>query len=405
MSSFRVILKPRRALPFFSRHPWVFAGAVASVEADGSSVDQQSVEPGATVAVHSSGGEFIAWGLYNSQSNLRVRLYSWQESNCIDAELIASRIDAAITLRRRLFSFDAHTGCRLIFSEADGLSGLTVDRYGEWLLVQFTGRGLYRFSESIIATLSDRLTPAGIRLRTERGIGEAEGLDLSDQLLAGSDPPRPLFIRENGVQFGVDVVEGQKTGFFLDQRDNRAIVANLCRDRRVLDAFCYSGAFGITALVNGHAGSVIGVDSSESALRLARANAELNGVADRCRFEQSSVADALDRLRSAREMFGVVVLDPPKMARSRRGVERALKGYFKLNRRAVDLLEPGGILATFSCSGHVAEDDFLGMLLSVAKDSGRNIRILRRPGLPPDHPVSIHCPENDYLCGAVCHVE
>src|SRR5690606_29481630 len=225
----RVTLKPRRALPFFSRHPWVFAGAIADTDGD--------LEPGREVAVWSHEGEFIARGLSNPDSNIRVRLYSWQAGTPLDADFWSARLDEAIELRRRLGS----DNCRLVFSEGDGLSGLTVDRYGEWLLMQITSRALYERRELLVELLQTKLGPRGIWLRTEKGIREAEGLAQSDGLVTGEPPQPPIFVTEQGVRFGVDVVAGQKTGFYYDQRDNRAAVARYCEGQRVLDLYCYTG--------------------------------------------------------------------------------------------------------------------------------------------------------------------
>ncbi|MGD9854957.1 MAG: class I SAM-dependent rRNA methyltransferase, partial [Planctomycetaceae bacterium] len=235
-----VTLKPRRALPFFSRHPWVFAGAIGQTAGD--------LPPGSEVAVRAHDGQFIARGLYNPVSNIRVRLYTWNAEQALDAEFWSNRLDDALRLRARLFgSTPEGRACRLVFSEGDGISGLTVDRYDDWLLVQITSRALYERRELLIELLQAKLSPRGIWLRTEKGIREAEGLEQEDGLIAGEPPPRPLFIQEHGLRFGVDVVEGQKTGLYFDQRDNRQAATRYASGRRVLDLFCYTGGFGITA--------------------------------------------------------------------------------------------------------------------------------------------------------------
>ena len=216
--SIRVIVRDRRARPFFGRHPWVFDSAIAKVESPG---DQQ-LSPGQTVELWSSGGEFIAHGLWNAASKIRVRLYSWNQSSPFGADLITARIRDAVELRRAQFELtNDSTACRLIFSEADQLSGLTVDFYAGYLLVQFTSLALYQFRDQIIAALQSELSPKGVWLRTEKGMREAEGLEAADGLISGTTPPRPLFIEDRDIQYGVDVQEGQKTGCYLDQRDNR----------------------------------------------------------------------------------------------------------------------------------------------------------------------------------------
>lgn len=395
----RVILKPRRALPFFGRHPWVFAGAIRSVEADG-----HPVEPGDEVSLHSSDGEFIARGLINHHSNIRVRLYSWVDQD-LDDEFWAVRLRSAIEMRLRLFIDSATDAYRLVFSESDGLSGLIVDRYADWLVIQFTSLAMHRRREQIVRFLNETLQPRGIWLRTDRGILESEGLELQDGLQSGVEPERPLFIRQGDLRFGVDLAEGQKTGFYLDQRCNREAVARYCHGKRVLDCFCYTGAFSIGAAGLGQAREVLGLDSAEPAIRTAIANAELNGVAARCRFEKSEVKARLNVLKEAGEQFDVVILDPPKMARSRGGIERALTAYLKMNASAVELLPSGGTLVTACCSGLISRTQFEQTIGAVSKTTGRAIRVLETLGQPPDHPVSVTCAESRYLKLLICEVD
>lgn len=392
-----VTIKPRRALPLFSRHPWVFAGTIKQAPAD--------LTVGRVVAVHSNENEFIAYGLYNPISNIRVRLYSWDINQPPDDGFFGKRITESIALRRRLFEgTGTWHACRLVFSEADGLSGLTVDRYGNHLLVQWTSAALAAHQGALLDVLSEQLRPEGIWLRTERGIGEAEGLELRDGLVAGNPPPRPLFIEENGLRFGVDVVEGHKTGYYFDQRENRLATARYTRERRVLDLFCYTGGFAITAAGVGAAAHVTAVDSSGPALAIARQNAELNEVHDRVEFQEGDVFRALEALRDAGERFDVVILDPPKMARTRGGLKRALRGYHSLNRLAMDVLGDDGILVTCSCSGLVDRLMFQEVLAKAALDAGRSLQILESRGAAVDHPVNIHCVENAYLKCFICRI-
>jgi len=388
----RVTLKRRRALPFFSRHPWVFAGAIAETDTDTPS--------GAEVAVFSAEGEFIARGLYNPDSNIRVRLYSWDQETTLDESFWSARLDEAISLRGRL----ELENCRLVFSEGDGISGLVVDRYGDWLLVQLTSRALFDRRECLVGLLQAKLSPRGIWLRTEKGIREAEGLDQSDGLVCGETPPPVIFVSENDTQFGVDVMTGQKTGFYFDQRENRSAVARYCRDRRVLDLYCYTGGFGITAARAGGAGEVVGVDSSATAITMAQENARLNEVSDRVEFRQSDVQQMLRQLTDAGEQFDVVIADPPKFARHRKGIEQALRAYLKLNINAVPVLAPGGILVTCSCSGLVSREQFHGVLHQVSLETGRRLQILEDRGQAGDHPVAVQCPEGAYLKCVICRV-
>ena len=383
----RVVLLPKRARPFYGRHPWVYAGAVAAVEgepADGDVVD-----------LVSHAGHFVARGLYNSRSKIRVRLYSWDAAAELDDAFFRDRLSAAIRLRTAL-GLDAPGGaCRLVFSEGDGLSGVTVDRYDRWLVVQFTGLGLARRRERLTEILVELLRPEGVYLRTERGIGQLEGLELQDGLLWGRPPDGPVVIEEHGLRFRVNLAEGQKTGFYLDQRDNRRAVARLAAGRDVLDAFCYTGGFGLHAARAG-ARSVLGVDQSEPALALARENAALNGL-DRLEFARGDVFAELDALAARGARFGLVVLDPPKFARDRRAVDEALRGYRRLQTLALRLLEPDGFLATCCCSGLITADMLEELLAQLAAEEKRDIQVLQRRGPSPDHPVSASCLESHYL--------
>ncbi len=390
-----IFLKPRRAQPFFNRHPWVFAGTIGRTTGD--------PQPGDEVLVRSAEGQFVARGLFNPDSNITVRLYTWDESQALYKEFWRARLDAALALRRDVINVADNTAYRLVFSESDGLSGLTVDRYGDWLLVQITSRALADRRDVLFDLLEERLQPRGIWLRTEKGIGESEGLKLADGLVRGEVPPRPLSIRENGLTFLVDVAEGQKTGAFLDQRENRLAVARLCSGKRVADLFCYSGGFGVTAAKYG-AAHVTCVDSSQPALDAAKLNAEANQLVDRMEFTRSDVFKYLEHAKAAGEQFDVVVLDPPKMARSQSGFDQAMRGYHSLNAMSASLLRPGGILVTCSCSGRVSREDFELMLANVATSIRRPIQILESRGQPPDHPVSPNCPENSYLKCYICRV-
>lgn len=383
----RVVLLPRRARPFYGHHPWVYAGAIGRVEgspADGDIVDLVS---------HTD--NFVARGLYNSRSKIRVRLYGWDPSVPLDQAFFRERLDGAVRLRDLLGLNGPGKACRLVFSEGDGLSGCVVDRYDRWLVLQLTSLGLAQRRDLLVELLAERVQPEGIYLRTERGIGRLEGLELHDGPLWGRMPDGPVQVEENGVRFLVNVAEGQKTGFYLDQRDNRQAVARLAAGRRVLDAFCYSGGFGLHAARAG-ARAVVGVDQSEPALALARANAALNGFTN-LEFIQADVFDHLAALVAQGERFGLVVLDPPKFARTRNAVEEALRGYRRLQSLALRLLEPDGILATCCCSGLINMAMLEDLLAQLAVEEKREIQILERRGPAPDHPVSVSCLESHYL--------
>jgi 23S rRNA (cytosine1962-C5)-methyltransferase len=395
MTTPRVLLQPRRARPFFSRHPWVYAGAVADV--DGNPAD------GAEVDLISHAGNFVARGLYNSRSKIRVRLYSWQPDVPLDDAFFRGRLEAALRLRRDVLGLDGPgRAYRLVFSEADGLSGLTVDRYDQYLVAQFTSLGLAQRRQQFANLLADLVKPRGIGLRTERGVGKLEGLELQDGPLWGEAPAEPVVVEEAGVKFLVHLAEGQKTGFYLDQRDNRAAVAKLAAGRRVLDGFCYTGGFGLYAARAG-ATAVLGVDVSEPALALARRNAELNGLHN-LQFVRGDVFDQLDALVAAGERFGMVVLDPPKFARDRKAIDEALRGYRRLQQQALRLLGPDGILVMCCCSGLIDMPLLEDLLAQLATEERRDIQILERRGQASDHPVLTSCLESNYLKCLICRV-
>ncbi len=393
-SAARLILKPRKAQPFFGRHPWVLDTALATIEghaADGDVVD-----------LISDKGRFIARGLYNSRSRLRVRLYTWDPGELLDETFFRRRLERALELRGQLGLSDPRGAARLVFSESDGLTGLIVDRYGDYLAVQATALAIYQRLEQIVPLLLELAPVRGIVLRQERGAVQMEGLPHEEGRHWGELPPGPVFIEEHGLRYGVDLREGQKTGFYIDQRDNRLAAAKYMHGRRVLDMFCYSGGFALNAIKQG-ANEVLCVDSSEKAIALARGNAELNGLTN-LKFQVGEGFQTLQEQVVNRERYGAVILDPPKFARSRAAVDDALMAYHRLNRSAVDLLEPGGILVTCSCSGHVMREDFLHMLAGVAKRSDRQIQVLEQRGAAPDHPVSATCLESEYLKCFICRV-
>ena len=384
-----VVLKPKRARPFFGRHPWVLDTAVLRV--DGTPADGDVVD----LATHD--GTFVARGLWNASSKLRVRLYAFDAATRLDDGLWKSRIASAVGLRQSIGLDDRAGAARLVNSEGDDLSGLIVDRYGEWLSVQVTALAMSHRLDTVCDTLESLVAPKGILLRgAERGLAKLEGLHLPDRLVRGTAPSGPIFVTEHGLKFGVDLAEGQKTGFYLDQRDNRQAAARFARGRRVLDMFCYSGGFAAACAVTGGARSVLAVDSSAKATALAKANADLNGAAN-VTVETADAFEKLAALKTAGDHFGMVILDPPKFARSRASLDDAMRAYHRINRLAVDLLEPDGILLTNSCSGAVSREDFLVMLAGVAQRSGRTIQLLECRGAAADHPVSAGCLEGEYL--------
>ncbi len=391
----RVVIKPRRARPFFARHPWVFVTSIERVEGD--------PVPGDEVAVVSHENQFIARGLFNHRSAIRVRLYRWEDAP-IDDEFLAARLDDALKLRTDGLGLGGPgTAARIVFSEADGLSGLTVDRFDRWLVVQFTSLALFERRDFLIDRLVALTAAEGVLMRGEKGIPSQEGLKVEEGVFRGDAPEGPIEIDEGGVTYRVDLATGQKTGFYLDQRDNRRAAARYARGRRVLDLFCYTGGFSLNAQIHGEAGSTLGIDTSERAIELARENAVINH-ARTARFEVADVFETLERLRSHGQKFGLVIADPPKFARHPKAVEDAVKGYLRLNRAAVEVLEPGGILVTCSCSGLVDRMLFSDILGQVAELTGRPIQILEQRGQAADHPVSASCLETEYLKCVIARV-
>lgn len=395
MAVAQAVLKPRKARPFFGRHPWVLDSAVDRLDGD--------AQDGDVVDLVSDKGKFIARGLYNSGSRIRVRLYTWDVGESLDEHFWRRRLEAAVAFRRELGLLEPSDACRLVFSEADGLSGLIVDRYADYLAVQPTALAMARRLEMLTPILVDLVKPRGIVIRNERGVTQHEGVDVPEGLYWGEPPAGPIFITEHGIRYGVDLTAGQKTGFYVDQRDNRRAAAAYCRGKRVLDMFCYSGGFALSASVIGEAREVVAVDTSEKAIALARANAELNGVSN-IRWQSGDAFRTLDEVVATGERFGTVILDPPKFARSRARLDDALMAYHRLNLMGVLALERGGTLVTCSCSGHVTREDFLHMLSGVAQRTGRQIQVLEQRGAAADHPVSATCLETEYLKCFICRV-
>ena len=415
LSAARVVLRPRKALPFYGRHPWVLESAVERVEPTSIAGEHLLEIDGAIVDLVNDRGKFIARGFYNSQSRIRVRLLTWNADEALDEAFFRRRIAAAIDLRRKI-GFEGErnalegvpdsavdSATRLIFSEADGLSGLVVDRYGDYLVVQPTSLAMAQRLEMIVAILHELLAPRAVVLRAEKSMAQLEGVEIAEGHVWGELPADPIVIREHGLVYEVDLHAGQKTGFYLDQRENRRVAAGYLRDRRVLDLFCYTGGFAMTAAKLGGAREVLGIDSSKKAIAQARRNTELNGLAT-VTFDVGDGFQTLDALLDRSERFEAVILDPPKFARGKRGANAALMAYHRLNRAAVELLVPGGILVTCSCTGSVSREDFLLMLSGVAQKSGRDLRVLEQRGAAADHPVSATCLETEYLKCLICEV-
>jgi 23S rRNA (cytosine1962-C5)-methyltransferase len=375
------------------RHPWIFSGAVERV------LDNPAL--GDTVDVVSAEGEWLARAAYSPHSQIRARVWTFLQSETVDAGFFAQRLQRAISLRGDIDS----TGLRLVFSESDGLPGLIVDRYDRQLVCQFLASGVERWKSAIVAALRQVLPDAvGIYERSDSSVRQKEGLPMHTGVLSGMEPPERIRIREGELDYAVDIRSGHKTGFYLDQRANRALVAAQCRGGAVLNCFSFTGAFGIAALAAG-AERVLQVDSSESALNMARENTELNGFElSRCEFIRSDVFQLLRGYRDSGTSFDVVILDPPKFAESQAQLHRAARGYKDINLSAIRLLKPGGWLATFSCSGLLAVELLQKIVADAALDAGRQLQIVQRLFQDRDHPTLASFPEAAYLKGFLCRV-
>jgi 23S rRNA (cytosine1962-C5)-methyltransferase len=391
----KVWLKPGREKSLRRRHPWVFSGAIDRVDGE--------VETGATVELVGASGEFLGRGAYSPASQIRVRVWSFEAGEAIDASFFRRRLERAVESRRRLDLLGAEHACRLVFSESDGLPGLVVDRYGGYLVCQFMAAGAEAARATIVELLAELCAPHGIYERSEGGARHKEGLPSRRGLLAGEEPPRELEIVSSGIRLIVDIANGQKTGAYLDQQRNRERVAAHSRGAEVLDAFSYTGAFAIACL-RAEAKHATLIDSSADALALAQREAAANGVADQCRFVVANVFDELRAVREQEARFDVVVLDPPKFVHSAQQINAGSRGYKDINMLGLALVRPGGVLATFSCSGHIDAALFQKIVAGAAVDAGRTAHILERLSQPADHPVATEFPEADYLKGLILRV-
>jgi len=389
-------LKAGREKSVTRRHPWVFASAVAGLDG--------TPEDGETVAVFSSSGEFLAWGAISLHSQIRLRLWSWDPSVEIDEGFFRSRIQQALAFRSSLPPSGMSNASRLVYAESDGLPGLIVDRYGDFLVVQFLSSGAERWCEVLVSLLVECSGISNLYERSDVDVRRLEGLAERTGVLRGSAPPERILIHENELQFWVDPVQGHKTGFYLDQRRNRELISRLAEGRNVLDCFCYTGGFTVAALKGG-AHSLVAVDSSASALSLAAQNLELNHIPpESCRFIERDVFQALREFRDRGDKFELLVLDPPKFAPTVSQVQRAARGYKDINLLAFKLLNPGGVLVTFSCSGGVDLALFQSIVAGAALDAGVQAHITEILSQSADHPVALNFPEAAYLKGLVVRV-
>ena len=377
-------------------HPWVFSGAIDQIKG--------KPENGDIIRITDSNNDFLAYGFFNSKSRVAVRLLEWNLETEINESWWRRKIKIAVKHRDELNTEDTNT-YRLIFSEADFLPGLIVDRYADFLSVQILTSGIENIKHIILDELQQLLSPKGIFDRSDASARAHEGMDASSGgILLGTEPPEFVSVKENGIFYQVNIAEGQKSGFYCDQRDNRKWVADHVKDKKVLDCFSYSGGFSLNAMAKG-AKEVISVDSSAPALDTLKRNMEINDFNSiPHRLIQSDVNKQLRAFREVNEKFDVIILDPPKYAPSRSALTKASRAYKDLNRMAMLLLEEGGLLATYSCSGAVDIGMFKQIIAWAALDAGKEVQFIQQFSQPADHPVRSSFPEGEYLKGLLCRV-
>lgn len=392
-----ITVKNGRDKPLRQRHPWVFSGAIHKADAFGS---------GDFVEIRDGQGKFLAYGYGNANSQIRARALSFDVNDKLDAAFFRARLAAAAKRRAPLLATPGQTAARLVMSEADQLPGLIVDRYGEWLVVQALTAGIDRQKELIFDALQDLIKPRGIIERSDDHARDLEGLAKTLGLVRGeAPPPAGVEILENGLRYLVDPMEGHKTGFYLDQRENHAYARSIAAGRRVLDCFSYTGGFTLSAAAGG-AASVLSVDASAPALTRLGANLAANDLGGKDIFTQrvGNVFEVLRELKEQNATFDLIVLDPPKFAATGAQVEKAARGYKDINLLAFKMLAPGGILLTYSCSGHISADLFQKIIFGAAIDAGRDAQIIHHQFQADDHPVLLTFPESLYLKGLACRV-
>jgi len=397
-----VILKPGREKSVLKRHPWVFSGAIERVLGD--------PEMGDTVLVCDSRRQPLAQGAYSPSSNIRLRVWTWNVDEAIDRSFFKSRLEEAISMRQHLRQMENGQGTlsdayRLVHAESDGIPGLIVDRYADLLVLQCLSTGAERWRQTIADLLLELTDAVNIYERSDADVRELEGLESRVGSLRGEEPAERLQIVEGALSFWVDYRRGHKTGFYLDQRQNRRRVGQLAHQRDVLDGFSYSGGFALSALKGG-ARSVMAVESSSEAVALAKDNLALNRLPeDRLEWVVDDVFSALRKLRDRNKRFDLIVLDPPKFAPTAAQAERASRAYKDINLLAFKLLRPGGLLVTFSCSGGISAEFFQKIIFGAALDAGVEAQIAERLFQGFDHPVALNFPEGAYLKGLILHVK
>jgi 23S rRNA (cytosine1962-C5)-methyltransferase len=394
----QLVLHPGKERSLFKHHPWVFDTAVERLTGH--------ARPGDTVTLVAANGKPLAKAAYSPRSKIRARVWSFDVDTIIDHAFFKRRVAEAVARRVALPELAGQQGLRLIHAESDGLPGVIADQYGDTVVVQLTSAGAEKWRAAIVDGLVKATGCARIYERSDSEVRGLEGLDPTTGWLYGEAPADEIVIEEHGVRMAVDIVVGHKTGFYLDQRDNRRMLAELAQGKRVLNCFCYTGGFSLQALAGG-AASVLSIDSSQPALDRAAANLALNPqlAAARAEWRCANVFDELRKLKAAGETFDLIVLDPPKFAPSASHAERASRAYKDINLLGCKLLAPGGLLMTYSCSGGIGVELFQKIVAGAAIDSGRTARIIKRLQGAADHPVDLAFPEGEYLKGLLLQVE
>jgi 23S rRNA (cytosine1962-C5)-methyltransferase len=388
----RIVLRKERDQRVRSGHLWVYAGEVERVAG--------GVRPGDPVVVVDHRGHFLGRGTYNPASSICVRLLTHRRDESVGPPLLRRRIARAVAYRRRFY--DPGETCRLVFSEGDGLPGLTVDRYGPYLSLQISTLGMDRMRDAIVDALQDAVHPRGILERSDMAVRAREGLPPQTGILAG-EVPETTEVTLDGLIFRVPLHGGQKTGLFLDHRFNRRALQPHARDRRMLDVFCNTGSFALYALAAG-ATSALGIESSAEGLRIAAHNADRNGLAGSCSWVEANAFDTLKELDRQRERFDLIVLDPPAFTKRADAVAAARRGYKEINLRALKIASSDAIVLTSSCSYHIGAEEFLDIVREAAADARREVVLIELRGQAPDHPINLSVPETRYLKCALLYV-
>lgn len=392
----RIKLKPGREKSLDRHHPWIFSSGIHNIKGQPLA--------GATVDVVAHDGRWLGRGAWSPESQIQVRIWSFDREQEIDRAFFLRRIERAQKARDALIARQGLTGYRLIAAESDGLPGITIDRYANVLVCQLLSAGADYWRDTLVSVLAELYPDCAIYERSDVDSRKKEGLALTTGLLHGELPPMPVVIEENGVKIAVDVTTGHKTGFYLDQRDNRAVAARAVAGKSVLNCFCYTGTFGVYA-AKGGAASIENVDVSSQALATAKANMALNGLDDsQVQYTEADVFKLLRQYRDEGRKFDVVVLDPPKFADNKAQLPGACRGYKDINMLAMQLLVPGGTLLTFSCSGLMPADLFQKIVADAALDAKREAQFTERLSQAADHPIAAAFPEGFYLKGLVATV-